>query len=176
MNDAATLPKTFNWRKLGWGTIAVVFAIPVIAKLTVEGMLWDSHDFAVWAGMLLVAGALGEVVLRVFGSGPAVMGGLLGIATGFLLTWVNLAVGFIGNENNSINQAYFVMLAIAFAASLVVRFRPGALVLVLISCAVGQIAIVLAAMPERPFEWVATGVFCLLWLSAAALFRKAAKA
>ena len=166
-------PSTSTLRKLGWGLIIVVFTIPVIAKLLVAEMQWSPGDFAVWAGMLLIAGALGEGVLRVFRAGPALLGGLLAIAAGFLLVWINLAVGFLGNEDNPVNLGYFAMLAVVLVGGLITRFRPRAMTVLMVFCAVVQAAMLFVEPQEIGFEWMATAIFCVIWLGAASFFRMA---
>ena len=91
------------------------------------------------------------------------------------LVWINLAIGFIGNEDNPLNLAYFAMLAVVPIAGAIFRFRANAMAGLMVFCAVAQLAILLLRRQEMGFEWVATGVVCLGWLSLAALFRKAAQ-
>ena len=91
------------------------------------------------------------------------------------LVWINLAIGFIGNGDNPLNLAYFAMLAVVPIAGAIFRFRANAMAGLMVFCAVAQLAILLLGRQEMGFEWVATGVVCLGWLSLAALFRKAAQ-
>ena len=49
--------------------------------------------------------------------------------TGFLLVWVNIAVGFLGNENNPANLMFFGLLGLTLVGALrcaVSSARPGA--------------------------------------------------
>ena len=159
-------------RIAGWGTAGVMFAIPAIAMTLTREVNWDAADFAAWGIMLLTACLLGEGVLRAYLNWPARAGAILSIAAGFLLVWVNLAVGFIGDGINQYNAVYLAMPIGVVAAGALARFRANVMQWLLIGCALVQLAIPVAASESGRFEWIATTVFCALWLGAAGLFRK----
>lgn len=168
------LPTTL--RAVLWGSLLAVFAIPVVAKLVAgPTMLWTGGDFVVAAVALAILGLLIEGGCRLSDSWSyriAAFGAALGA---FMLVWINLAVGFIGNEDNPLNLAFFAMLAVVLLGGFVTRFRAGAMSGLMVFCAAAQASILLVGQQEWGFEWVATGVFCAGWLALATLFRQAAK-
>ncbi|HLO18980.1 MAG TPA: hypothetical protein VK192_00610, partial [Sphingomicrobium sp.] len=50
-------------------------------------------------------------------------GAAIALAAAFLLVWINLAVGIIGNENNPLNLMFFGVIGAALVASIIARFK-----------------------------------------------------
>ena len=106
------------------------------------------------------------------------------MVTGFLLFWVNGAVGIIGSENNDANMFYPAVLLGAFLASLAVRFKPEKLFWVAnVSAACFAVIAVLALVfkvgvsgPVWPWDvvWI-TAFFMGMLVVAGMLFRNAAR-
>lgn len=101
-----------------------------------------------------------------------------------LLTWLNLAVGIIGSEDNPANLMYFGLLAIGAVGALVVRFRPPGMARVMLAVAMVQLLIaataLVAGLGSEGANWpqviiVLNGFFALVWLVSGLLFRKAAE-
>jgi len=158
-----------------WGSLLAIFMIPTIAKATYAGMLWTVGDFVFAAVALGMLGVLIEFGYRLSDSWSyriAAMGAALGA---FLLVWINLAVGFIGDEGNPLNLAYFAMLAVVFVGGALFRFRAAPMAALMLFCAVAQLAILLMGQQPIGFEWVATGVFCVGWLALAGMFHNASQ-
>ncbi|MEL7680777.1 hypothetical protein AAG602_06390 [Citromicrobium bathyomarinum] len=158
-----------------WGSLLAIFMIPTVAKATYPGMLWTFGDFVVAAVGLATLGVLVEFGYRLsdrWSYRVAAMGAALGA---FLLVWINLAVGFIGDEGNPLNLAYFAMLASVLIGGAVTRFRAGAMAVLMLFCALSQLVILLVGQQPMGFEWVATGVFCVGWLALAGLFHNASQ-
>lgn len=105
------------------------------------------------------------------------------MVTGFLLFWVNGAVGIIGSENNDANMMYLFVMLGAVLASIAVGFRPKGLYWVAIISAVAFVIIAVLALvfgagvsgPVWPWDviWI-TGFFVALLLFDGWLFRNAA--
>ncbi|PEN12722.1 hypothetical protein CRI94_11885 [Longibacter salinarum] len=146
-----------------------------------EEVAWGVGDFVLFGGMLLLAGAAVETVIRTNPSSiyRYAMGGGLGGA--FLLIWVNGAVGLIGAAGNPANLMYAGVLAVGVIGALVGRFRARAMSRVLLAMAVIQTVIMGTAIvmewgqpSSGPVELVvANGAFAGIWLVSAWLFRKA---
>lgn len=107
----------------------------------------------------------------------------LALVAGFLLFWVNAAVGIIGSENNDANMMYGGVLAIAFFGSISARFRPRGMTITLFATALAQVLVAVIALtaglgvsgPIWPRDvLVLTAFFAALWIGSALLFRKAA--
>lgn len=162
-------------RLLVWGGATVAWLIPLAAKLLVEGMLWTTFDFIVWGVMLLVAAGVCEVGLRLSGSLAYRAGFVVAAGTAFLITWSNLAVGIIGDENNPLNQIFFGVIAIAAVGSFLARFRPKGMALAMLVTAVAQFGTAFVALAYEHIVFAIAGVFSLGWLLAAWLFREAAR-
>ena len=174
--DTVATGQTTLLRRLGWGLVATLFLIPLAGRLATSEVGWTLSDFAVWAAMLSFAGLLGEGMLRTFRPGAVLTGGMLAVGAGFLLVWINLAVGFLGNEHNPLNQTYFAMLTAVLIIAAVSRFRLRVMAWLMVGCAVVQATIPVIGRQAWGFEWVATGIFCAIWLVAAALFARATRA
>ena len=109
-------------RAVVWSGAVFVWLVPLVAKLT-AGVPWTPFDFMMWAAMLLVAAGVCEIGLRMSGRLAYRAGVIVAVGTSFLITWSNLAVGIIGDENNPLNQVFFGVIAIAVAGAALARFR-----------------------------------------------------
>ena len=132
------------------------------------------------AVLLGVVGATVELAVRVSSDGRYRAGAALAVVTGFALVWVNLAVGFLGDEGNRANLIFLAVLAVAVAGAAVARTRPAGMARAMLATAAAQIAVGIVALvagwasPGRTgIDEVALGtaLFAALWLVAAALFR-----
>lgn len=164
---------TGRWlRMLVWGGAGFAWLVPLGAKLFVPGMLWTPFDFIVWGVMLLVAAGLCEVGLRLSGHLAYRAGMVVAVGTSFLITWSNLAVGIIGDEDNPLNQMFFGVIAIAIIGAFLVRFRPKGMAMVMAVTAAAQFGTAFVALAYEHIVFVIVGVFALGWLLAAWLFRE----
>ena len=162
-------------RLLAWGGAVAAWLVPVVVKAT-AGLPWTTFDFIVWGAMLLVAAGVCEVGLRLSGSLAYRAGFVVAAGTAFLITWSNLAVGIIGNEDNPLNQIFFGVIAIAAVGSFLLRFRPKGIALAMLVTAVAQAGTAFVALAYEPIVFTIVGVFSLGWLLAAWLFREAGRA
>ena len=163
-------------RLVVWGGAVFAWCVPLAAKLLVEGMLWTTFDFIVWGAMLLVAAGACEVGLRLSGRLAYRAGVLVAVGTSFLITWSNLAVGIIGDENNPLNQIFFGVIAIALVGAFVARFRARGMALAMVVTAAVQFGTAFVALAYEHIVFAIVGVFALGWLLSAWLFREAARA
>lgn len=109
----------------------------------------------------------------------------LSLAAAFLLFWVNGAVGIIGASRDDVNMLYGGVFAVGLVGSILVRFEPNGMALVLFTAALVQTSIAAVALmagwgasgPIWPWDILGLTVFfTALWIGAALLFRKAAQA
>jgi len=174
-NEGLRDERLTRWlRVVVWGGAAVAWLVPLAARLF-AGLPWTPFDFIVWGVMLLVAAGLAEAGLRLSGQLAYRAGMIVAVGTSFLITWSNLAVGIIGDENNPLNQIFFGVIAIALIGAFVVRFRPKGMAVVMLVTAVAQFATAFLALAYEHIVFGIVGVFALGWLLAAWLFREAAR-
>ena len=153
--------------------------IPFTASFLSEEMDWSPFDYILVWIMLFLTGSAYSFVTR--NSKDAVYRIAVGLAvvSGLMLTWVNLAVGLIGSEDNPINLSYFFILALGILASFMMRFRAVYMTMILVSMAFGMVIVALVAlfmnMQSLPHSSVTqiigvTGFFIMPLLVAAILF------
>ena len=107
--------------------------------------------------------------------------GLALLAT-FLIIWVNLAVGIIGEPDNPANFLYLGVPMVAFMGALIARLQPPGMSVVLFVTAGVQGLVALITLLggwATPVSWawamlLINGMFTALWVASALLFRKAA--
>ena len=167
------------WRMIGWAVPAVLLTIPWIAHFP-----WTASDYVVAAAMFAVVGGTFELAVRASGSASYRAGAAVALGTAFLTTWVNLAVGIIGNENNPLNLIFFAVIAAALVGAIVARFEAAGMARAMSVAAALQaiVGIAVAAFNIASNEPPGTiGLFILIelfacaWLGSAWFFRKAAR-
>jgi hypothetical protein len=165
-----------SWQGWVWGFAAGLWLLPLGLSRVTDEMQWDRTDFIVWAFMLLLAATAVEIGARISRSRPYRAAVGIAVAGGFLMTWANLAVGIIGNEDNPINLVFFGVLAVGFAGALVARFRAAGMAYAMLATAIAQVlAAILALVLDGAWVFVLTSVFVAIWLTSAMLFRRAAR-
>lgn len=171
-----------HWRTAGWTTAAALLLLPLVAMQFTDEVNWDVLDFAVFGSMLLGAGVICELAVRMTGSTAYRSAVGVAVAAGFLLIWVNLAVGIIGTEDNPANLMYGGVLAIAIIGAVMGRFHPAGMARALSVTAFAQALVGIIALaagfgstaPGVPRAVMfSTGLFAALWLVSAYLFLKA---
>lgn len=114
------------WRLAVWGTAAGLLMIPAIAmQLGAEGVHWTAFDFVVMGTLLGSCCAAYELATRMSGNTLYRLGFAVAIVLGFLLVWINLAVGIIGGEANPANLVFAGVLAVGLVGALIGRFTAG---------------------------------------------------
>lgn len=167
------------WRIIGWSIPALLLLLPLIA-----GFPWTFSDYVVMGALFGLVGLGLEVAVRM--SKDIVYRAAAGIAviTAFLLVWVNLAVGFLGSEDNPANLMFFALLSLTLIGAFLVEFRAAGLARVVAATAVGQVLIDAVALVAGLGEsgdrgiyeaFMGTSMFVGLWLASAWLFRRAAR-
>jgi hypothetical protein len=157
-----------------WGGAGLLLLAPWAAMQVTGEVNWDLADF-VLLGVLL-AGACGayELATRTTGSWSYRLGVGVAAVTAVLLILVNLAVGFIGSEDDTANLVFAGVLAIGAVGAVVGRFRPRGMALAMAATGLAQASVAAVGLavgwdvPLAP-----TAVFTTLWLGAAWLFHKA---
>lgn len=159
-----------GWRPLGWGMAAFILLLPLLTRAP-----WTLSDFVVMGALIGSAGLLLELAVRASDNAAYRAAATVAVAAAFLLTWIDLAVDFIG-------LVFLGVLAVAAAGSFVAGLRPDGMARAMTATAAVQLLIGVVAMRAYPgtgdpgvYEAaVGTAVFSALWLISAGLFRKAA--
>ena len=106
----------------------------------------------------------------------------LGLIAAFLVTWVNLAVGIAGDEDNPVNLSFFMLIAVAVVGVFAADFQARGMARTFFSVAALQVMLgfivstgpVAAREPSGAIGLFAlNGLFALLWLISGALFARA---
>ncbi|MBC6613256.1 hypothetical protein H8B15_20205 [Hymenobacter sp. BT507] len=103
------------------------------------------------------------------------------VAATFLLVWGNLAVGFIGSEDNPANLLYIGVLVVGFVGAIAAQLQPLVMAKAMFAEALTQFAVPFVAMmiwqPELTLGvlWVVVlnTVFAGIWAVSGWLFRRA---
>lgn len=171
-----------GWRIAAWATAALLLLLPLLAMQVTDQVDWDVADFVVFGALLLGVGTAYELTVRMTADTAYRSAVGLALAGGFLLVWINGAVGIIGSEDNPANLLYGGVLAVGIVGALMARFRPVGMARALCAAALVQASIAMIAviagwgLPwSPPLEILAlNGFFVALWLTSAWLFRKTA--
>lgn len=173
-----------GWRVLRWGIAAVLLLTPAVMMQVSDEWNWGPASF-VLAGVMICGPILVyERTARLWPS-LAYRGGVaMALIVSFLLIWINLAVGIVG-EDNPVNLSFFLLVFTSAVGAFAARFQPDGMARAMLGTAAVQmlLAIAIATAPSTQREpggavgvLVLCGFFAGLWLISAALFHKASKA
>ena len=166
------------WRIARWSVPAVLLTVPVVANFP-----WTTSDYVIMAVLLFGSVGIYELIARTSRNMAYRAGAAVSVLTAFLLVWVNLAVGVLGDEDNPANLMFAGVLALALAGAMIARFRAAGMAQALLATfaaqvlagAIGYFAGLGAGGSQGIYEvTVGTILFGGLWLIAAGLFYKAA--
>src|SRR5688572_26940497 len=135
-----------RWRIALWGTAAFLLLLPLVAMQFTDEVNWDETDFIVFGAMLAVACGTYELAARMTGNTAyrAAIG--TAVAAAFILVWMNLAVGIIGNEDNPANLMFGAVLAVGIIGSVIARFQPHGMARALVAMALAQALVAVIAL------------------------------
>lgn len=171
------------WRIAGWSMAVGLLLLPLIAMQFTREVNWGFGDFLFAAMMFGLVGLTLELVVRVTRNSAYRAAVAVAIAATFLLIWSNLAVGFIGNEDNPANALFLAVPASILLGGAVTLFRPRGMSWTLLAAAIVQALVPVAIwtfaigdpVQIRFIEFpIITAVFVGMWLLSSTLFRKAA--
>ncbi|TMM45862.1 hypothetical protein [Qipengyuania marisflavi] len=160
-----------GWRIAGWGALLALLTLPAITMALTGEVEWTAGDF-VFAAVLL--GALGggvEMAVKVSRSGTHMAGLVMSALAAFLTIWINASVGII--REGPINIAFFAIILAAVAASVIVCFRPRAMLLIAGCIVAAELAVGLFAELTGQPDWGPVVFVAGLWLLPAILFYSA---
>lgn len=164
-----------RWKIAVWAAAIALWLTPLIAMQFTSEVVWDAFDFPVFGAMLLTVCGLLEVATRMSHNLFYRLGFGLALVAGFVLVWMNLAVGIIGSEDNPANLMYAAVLAIGAAGVVLARLRPNGMAIALIVMAVAQGLVSATAVLSGYFTVPLDAGFIAVWLLSAWLFHTAAR-
>jgi hypothetical protein len=170
-----------------------ILLVPLFGSLFIEGWNWSLFDFVIMAALLFGTGLTYELISRKGGTVAYRVAVGVACLTGFILVFINAAVGIIGD--GPINLMYFGVLGVGFVGAFMARFQPQGMALALFATAVAQMLVPVAALaiwkagwhdllidpnsPHSPFDpgiaaiFGLNAVFAVLFVASAVLFRHA---
>lgn len=135
-----------GWRIARWGAAAGLLCVPAVAMQFTREVTWGPEDFMVMGGMLALALGAYELLAIMAGNAAYKIAAALAVLGAFLLVWINLAVGIIGDEGNPANLMYFGVLAILIGGAVIARGRATGMVKTLFAVAGAQVGIAAVAV------------------------------
>jgi hypothetical protein len=172
------------WRMVAWGGAAVLLLLPVVAMQVSDEMNWGPFDFAIAGALLFGTAFVFDLAVRTSGSLAYRLAVGLALGAVFLLIWINLAVGIIGDEGEPANLLYAGVIAVGIIGAVVARFRPDAMARAMLATAGAQALAGVVALaagwgasgPRWPLDVLGLTVFFVALFGASAwLFRQAAR-
>jgi hypothetical protein len=163
---------------------ASILMVPLMAMMSSDEVNWDLFDFIVM-GVLLFGTGLSYVLISRISDSIAYRAAVgVAVAAGFLLIWVNLAVGIMGSEDNPANLLYLGVLAVGLLGAGIARLQSRGMARTLFVTALAQMLVpVIALIIWRPSLdeppgiigiFILNSFFAALFIVSALLFRRAA--
>lgn len=163
-------------RMVIWGAAGLLLLFPLIAMQFTQEVQWTPSDFAVVGVLLGLVCGVFEVSLRAARSHLFMVAAGVAAATAFLMTWVNLAVGIVGSENNFANLMFLGVVAIAMIGAALARLASLGMARAMAATAFAQaVTSAIAFASGEGYAAALILVFVAMWLASAQLFRKAAQ-
>ena len=185
-----------RWRIAAWAAVVgLILLVPLIAMQFSDEVNWTVFDFVFMGVLLFGTGLTYELVARKGGTIAYRAAVGVACATGFILFWINAAVGIIGD--GPLNLMYLGVLAVGFVGAFIARFQPRGMALALFATAAAQVLVPVIALviwkagwqdlpidpnsPHPPFHpgiapvFGLNAVFAMLWVVSGFLFRNAAR-
>jgi hypothetical protein len=167
----------FGWlRYVGWGGALALILLPLVAMQVAPdaGVNWTLGDFVFAILVIAGVGVAFELAVRMTSNWSYRLGAAVGLGAGFLLTWSNAAVGYIGDDS-AYNIVFFAIVALALLGSAAVRFRPRGMALVMLVAGIAHAGAGGIGYPQDPITGPITAVLTAMWLTSAWLFHRAAR-
>ena len=163
---------------------AVILSIPLVAMQFTNEVNWTFGDFIAMGLLLFGSGAAFELVAsRENGLVFRTAVGIAVVST-MLLTWVNLAVGFIGSGANPANALYAAVIMVGVIGAVAARFEATGMARTMFAMAAVQFLIPVVTLlywkplianeePGVAGIFMLNGFFVALFIVSGLLFRQA---
>lgn len=162
----------------------LILLIPLGAMVfKVEGWAWGPATFLLAWILMAGVGLAYKLVTRKAVSASYRVATALGLGTGFLIMWINGAVGIIGSEDNPMNLLFGVVLLLGVIGAVLARLEAAGMARTMAVVAFAQFLVpVVAYVIGRPdFSPGVLQIFAfnfvlvLLFATSGLLFRKASR-
>lgn len=165
------------FRAVLWGGAGTLLLLPWIAMQFTGEVNWTGFDFLVFGAMLAIACGACELAMWASRSHAYRLAAAIAVGTGFLLVWINLAVGIIGSENNIENLVYAGVLLVAALGAAFARLRALGMARAMVATAIVHALTGVYGLAIGSVEaGVSALVFVAAWLASAWGFHRAARA
>ncbi|HVZ63623.1 MAG TPA: hypothetical protein VG936_03470 [Lacunisphaera sp.] len=160
-----------------------VLVIPLVGNAVSPEWKWTWHDFVVaWVILAGTAFAYRLLATRRHANFTYRLAAGLAIAAGFLLTWINLAVQVIG-DNNPGNLLYFVVVLAGLVGVVLSRSQPANLARLAFALAAALFLVPIVALRLWPEDFspgpakvlLLNFAFVAMFATSGVLFRHAAR-
>lgn len=166
-------PRFLNsWRIAGWSIPVILLVLPAVAMRFTSEVDWDTPDFIIMGALFGTIGLGIEFLVRQSSSTAYRVGAVVALVTAFLIIWVNLAVGMIGDDN-PYNLLFGAVLLVALVGAIIGKFQPGAMAKAMFATAAAQLLVGAGGLSSDPRGAILSMMFAAPWLVAGILFRKA---
>ena len=166
-------------------TTAAILVAPLVAMQFTDEVNWGLLDFILMGFLLFCTGIAYVLISRISERIAYRAAVAVTVVAGFLLIWVNLAVGIIGSEDNPANLIYLGILAIGIIGAVISRLRPLGMARTMFTTAIAQMLVpVILLIFWRSYLEESPGIvgvfglnafFAVLFVISALLFRSAAR-
>lgn len=119
--------RQFPWRWLGWSIPLCLLLVPLVAMQFTAEVDWSLSDFVIMGLLMGTVGMGIELAVRLSADLRYRVAAGLALLSGFVLIWVNLAVGIVGDEKGAANLLYFVVVAIGMVGAIASGFTAAGL-------------------------------------------------
>jgi MFS family permease len=167
------------WRIARWGAALALLLTPLVMMRISDQWHWTIGGFLFAGIMIGGVGLLYELAERASGSRAYRIGVGLALVASFLTVWTTIV------RDDGTGMGYFMVILAGVVGSFSAWFRPAGMARTMLGLAVLQVLLGIATVtapstatvPDGAFKAaVFSGVFTVLWLICATLFRAAAKA
>lgn len=160
-------------------TVFILLLLFLVNQISDE-MVWDLADFVIVGALLFGTGLAYILITKQRGNSTYRAAVVIALGAAFILVWVNVAVGIIGDEGNLANLMYIGVLAVGFIGAIIARFQPQGMARALFATALAHALVTVIALTaglgspmNEPGRILAlNGLFIVLWVGSALLFQR----
>lgn len=167
---------TRQLRVAGWSLAAVLLALPLIAMQFTTEVNWTASDFLVAAIVFGIVGGMLELAARASRNVAYRIATVLTVGGCFLIAWVSLAVGIIGEPDNPHNIAYGAIVAMVATGAYTARGAASGMARALRWITGAQLLVALIHAGPAPMAVPFDLFLTMVWGIAALLFATARRA